>query len=138
MCGVGRLLARPRIGAQFIRAAGVLSSCGVSAKVSPQILLRLRPRIVWADEGRGCGDLLSPSLFRGFAAKPRATLGMDGGFGRCRLLSPCFGAGCLSGAHLYSFCRMKSPMFLQRCILVLLVHRISYSASKNLRCPFCV
>ena len=32
-----------------------------------------------ADEGRGCGGLLSPSLFRGFAAKPRATLGMDGG-----------------------------------------------------------
>ena len=51
----------------------------MSAKVSPQILLRLRPRIVWADEERGCGGLLSPSLFRGFAAKPRATLGVDGG-----------------------------------------------------------
>ena len=67
MCGVGRLLARPRIGAQFtLRAAGVLSSCGVSAKVSPQILLRLRPRIVWADEGRGWWGALSRSLFRGF------------------------------------------------------------------------
>ena len=63
-------LSRPSFGVQFtLRAAGVLSSCGVSAKVSPQILLRLRPRIVWADEGRGCGGLLSRSLFRGFAAK---------------------------------------------------------------------
>ena len=79
MCGVGRLLARPRIGAQFtLRAAGVLSSCGVSAKVSPQILLRLRPRIVGLHEGRGCGGLLSPSLFRGAAAKPRVTLVMEG------------------------------------------------------------
>ena len=43
--------------------------CGVSAKVSPQILLRLRPRIVWADEGRGWSGIPSPSLFRGFAAK---------------------------------------------------------------------
>ena len=69
MCGVGRLLARPRIGAQFtLRAAGVLSSCGVSAKVSPQILLRLRPRIVWADEGRGCGGFCP---LRCFAALPR-------------------------------------------------------------------
>ena len=48
------------------------------AKVSPQILLRLRPRIVWADEGLGCGGLLSPSLFHGFAVKPRASLGMEG------------------------------------------------------------
>ena len=79
MCGVGRLLARPRIGAQFtLRAAGVLSSCGVSAKVSPQILLRLRPQIVWADEGRGWWGALSRSLFRGFAAKPRAALGIEG------------------------------------------------------------
>ena len=69
MCGVGRLLARPRIGAQFtLRAAGVLSSCGVSAKVSPQILLRLRPRIVWADEGRSW-RVFRP--FRCFAALPR-------------------------------------------------------------------
>ena len=60
------------------RAAGVLSSCGVSAKVSPQILLRLRPRIVWADEGRGWWGALSRSLFRGFAAKPRAALGIEG------------------------------------------------------------
>ena len=59
-------------------AAGVLSSCGVSAKVSPQILLRLRPRIVWADEGRSWPGIPFLSLFRGFAAKPRATLGMDG------------------------------------------------------------
>lgn len=102
--------------------------CGVSAKVSPQILLRLRPRIVWADEGHGCGGLLSPSRFRGFAAKPRATLGMDGGLGRCRFF----------GALLYSFCWMKSPLFLQGCILDLYVHRISYSASKILRCLFCV
>ena len=80
-------LNRPSFGVQFtLRAAGVLSSCGVSAKVSPQTLLRLRPRIVWLNEGRGCGGLLSPSLFRGFAAKPRATLGMDGGFGCCCLL----------------------------------------------------
>ena len=79
MCGVGRLLARPRIGAQFtLRAAGVLSSCGVSAKVSPQILLRLRPRIVGLNEGRGCGGALSRSLFRGVAAKPRAALGIEG------------------------------------------------------------
>ena len=79
MCGVGRLLARPRIGVQFtLRAAGVLSSCGVSAKASPQILLRLRPRIVGLNEGRGCGGALSRSLFRGVAAKPRATLGMEG------------------------------------------------------------
>ena len=76
------------------RAAGVLSSCGVSAKVSPQILLRLRPRIVWADEERSWSGIPSPSLFRDFAAKPRVTLGMDGGFGCCYLLSPCFGAGC--------------------------------------------
>ena len=69
-----------------------------------------------------------PSLFRGFAAKPRATLGMDGGLGCCRLF----------GALLYSFCWMKSPLFLQGCILDLYVHRISYSASKILRCPFCV
>lgn len=32
-----------------------------------------------ADEGRGCGGLWSLSLFRGFAAKPRVTLGVDGG-----------------------------------------------------------
>ena len=51
-----------------LRAAGVLSSCGVSAKVSPQILLRLRPRIVWADEGRGCGGFCP---LRCFAALPR-------------------------------------------------------------------
>ena len=43
--------------------------CGMSAKVSPQILLRLRPRIVGLNEGRGWWGLLSPSLFRGFAAK---------------------------------------------------------------------
>ena len=43
--------------------------CGVSAKVSPQILLRLRPWIVWLNEGRGWWGLLSRSLFRGFAAK---------------------------------------------------------------------
>ena len=61
-----------------LRAAGVLSSCGVSAKVSPQILLRLRPQIVGLNEGRGCGGALSRSLFRGVAAKPRATLGMEG------------------------------------------------------------
>ena len=79
MCGVGRLLARPRIGAQFtLRAAGVLSSCGMSAKLGPQILLRLRPRIVGLNEGRGCGGALSRSLFRGFAAKPRAALGIEG------------------------------------------------------------
>lgn len=36
------------------------------------------------------GGLLSPSLFRGFAAKPRATLGMDGGRGCCGFLSLCF------------------------------------------------
>ena len=102
--------------------------CGMSAKVSPQILLRLRPRIVGLHEGRGCGGLLSPSLFRGAAAKPRATLGMDGGLGRCRFF----------GALLYSFCWMKSPLFLQGCILDLYVHRISYSASKILRCLFCV
>ncbi|MFR7751204.1 MAG: hypothetical protein ACLU1W_10955, partial [Collinsella sp.] len=47
--------------------------------VSPQILLRLRSRIVWADEGRSWSGIPSPSLFRGFAAKPRVTLGMDGG-----------------------------------------------------------
>ena len=52
--------------------------CGMSAKVSPQILLRLRPRIVWADEGRGWWGALSRSLFRGFAAKPRAALGIEG------------------------------------------------------------
>ena len=51
--------------------------------------------------------LLSPLLFRGFAAKPRATLGMDGGLGCCRLF----------GALLYSLCWMKSPLFLQGCIL---------------------
>lgn len=50
----------------------------MSAKVSPQILLRLRPRIVGLHEGRGCGGLLSPSLFRGAAAKPRVTLVMEG------------------------------------------------------------
>ena len=50
----------------------------MSAKVSPQILLRLRPRIVWADEGRGWWGCVSRSLFRGFAAKPRASLGMEG------------------------------------------------------------
>lgn len=50
----------------------------MSAKVSPQILLRLRPRIVGLDEGRGWWGLLSRSLFRGFAAKPRATLGIEG------------------------------------------------------------
>ncbi|WP_233504069.1 hypothetical protein, partial [Collinsella sp. AF23-6] len=34
---VGRLLARPRIGAQFtLRAAGVLSSCGVRRKGRPR------------------------------------------------------------------------------------------------------
>ena len=53
--------------------------CGVSAKVSPQILLRLRSQIVWADEGRSWPGIPSLSLFRGFAAKPRATFGMDGG-----------------------------------------------------------
>ena len=42
--------------------------CGVSAKVSPQILLRLRPRIVWADEGRSW-RVFRP--FRCFAALPR-------------------------------------------------------------------
>ena len=61
-----------------LRAAGVLSSCGMSAKVSPQILLRLRPRIVGLDEGRGWWGALSRSLFRGFAAKPRAALGIEG------------------------------------------------------------
>lgn len=30
------------------------------------------------DEGRGCGGMPSLSLFRGFAAKPRVTLGMEG------------------------------------------------------------
>ena len=50
----------------------------MSAKVSPQILLRLRPRIVWADEGRGWWGYVSRSLFRGFAAKPRASLGVEG------------------------------------------------------------
>lgn len=102
--------------------------CGMSAKVSPQILLRLRPRIVGLNERLGWWGYVSPSLFRGFAAKPRATLGMDGGLGCCRLF----------GALLYSFCWMKSPLFLQGCILDLLVHRISYSASKILCCPFCV
>ena len=34
--------------------------CGVFAKVSPQILLRLRPRIVRADEERGCGGPFVP------------------------------------------------------------------------------
>ena len=52
--------------------------CGMSAKVSPQILLRLRPRIVGADEGRSCGGALSRSLFRGVAAKPRVALGIEG------------------------------------------------------------
>ena len=51
----------------------------MSAKLSPQILLRLRPRIVGLNEGRGCGGYVSRSLFRGFAAKPRASLGMEGG-----------------------------------------------------------
>ena len=40
----------------------------MSAKVGPQILLRLRPRIVWADEGRGCGGFCP---LRCFAALPR-------------------------------------------------------------------
>ena len=62
----------------------------MSAKVSPQILLRLRPRSVWADEARGWSGILSPSLFRGFAAKTRVTLGMDGGRGCCSFLSLCF------------------------------------------------
>lgn len=91
MCGVGRLLARPRIGAQFtLRAAGVLSSCGVSAKVSPQILLRLRPWIVWLNEGRGWWGLLSRSLFRGFTAKGALLWGWMGGRGCCNALSLCF------------------------------------------------
>ena len=53
-----------------LRAAGVLSSCGVSAKVSPQILLRLRPRIVWLmkDVIVGGGGLCPG---RCFAALPR-------------------------------------------------------------------
>lgn len=50
----------------------------MSAKVSPQILLRLRPRIVWADERRSWSGIPSPSLFRGFAAKPRAASGIEG------------------------------------------------------------
>lgn len=50
----------------------------MSAKVSPQIPLRLRPRIVWADEGRSWSGIPSPSLFRGFAAKQRAALGIEG------------------------------------------------------------
>ena len=53
--------------------------CGVSAKVSPQILLRLRPRIVWADEGRSWSGIPSPSLFRGFAAKGALLWGWMGG-----------------------------------------------------------
>ena len=48
---------------------GVLPSCGVSAKVSPQILLRLRPRIVGLNEGCSWLGIPSLSLFRGFAAK---------------------------------------------------------------------
>ena len=51
-----------------LRAAGALSSCGMSAKVSPQILLRLRPRIVGLNEGRGCGAFCP---LRCFAALPR-------------------------------------------------------------------
>ena len=51
----------------------------MSAKVSPQILLRLRPRIVWADEGRGWSGIPSPSLFRGFAAKGASLWGWMGG-----------------------------------------------------------
>ena len=35
---------------------------------------------MWADEERSWSGIPSPSLFRGFAAKPRATLGMDGGW----------------------------------------------------------
>lgn len=42
---------------------------------------------------------MSPSLFRGFAAKPRATLGMDGGFGCCRFLSLCFFAALTRNAQ---------------------------------------
>lgn len=42
----------------------------MSAKVSPQILLRLRPRIVGLNEGRGCGV---PCPGRCFAA-----LGIEG------------------------------------------------------------
>ena len=42
--------------------------CGMSAKVSPQILLRLRPRIVGLNEGRGCGAFCP---LRCFAALPR-------------------------------------------------------------------
>lgn len=75
--------------------------CGMSAKVSPQILLRLRPRIVWADEGRGRSGIPSPSLFRGFAAKPRVTLGMDGGRGCCGFLSLCFFAPLARNAQHY-------------------------------------
>ena len=30
------------------------------------------------NEGRGCGGYVSRSLFRGFAAKPRASLGVEG------------------------------------------------------------
>ena len=40
----------------------------MSAKVSPQILLRLRPRIVGLNEGRGCGAFCP---LRCFAALPR-------------------------------------------------------------------
>ena len=41
------------------------------------------------------------SLFRGFAAKPRATLGVDGGRGRCNALSLCFFAPLARNAQHY-------------------------------------
>lgn len=75
--------------------------CGVSAKVSPQILLRLRPWIVWLNEGRSWSGIPSPSLFRGFAAKPRVTLGKGWGLGRYRLLSLCFFAPLARNAQRY-------------------------------------
>ena len=68
----------------------------MSAKVSPQILLRLRPRIVGLNGGRGWQGLLSRLLFRGIAAKPRASLGIEG-----ELIT--------SNALLELFCQFKSP-----------------------------
>ena len=66
-------------------AAGVLPSCGMSAEVSPQILLRLCPWIVGLNGGgRSWWGALSRSLFRGFAAKGALILAWKGlycGFG---------------------------------------------------------
>ena len=54
----------------------------MSAKVSPQILLRLRPRIVGLNEGRGWWGYVSLSLFRALRETSRH-FGHGGGFGCC-------------------------------------------------------